>query len=87
MAGVLSLAAAGDAGVCRLLRDLGRALGRSLADFWVYLAPDGIVLDGLLGRASAPALIGASSGRWLGATGQPGSKQVKQRTMGTNGWP
>ncbi|HEY1643087.1 MAG TPA: ROK family transcriptional regulator [Streptosporangiaceae bacterium] len=60
MADVLSLAAAGDAGVCRLLRDLGRTLGRSLADLCVYLAPDGIVLDGLLGSASAPVIEGIS---------------------------
>jgi predicted NBD/HSP70 family sugar kinase len=58
MADVLSLAASGDAGVCRLLRDLGRTVGRSLADFCVYLAPDGIVLDGLLGSASAPVIEG-----------------------------
>jgi predicted NBD/HSP70 family sugar kinase len=58
MADVLSLAAGGDAGVCRLLRDLGRTIGRSLADFCVYLAPDGIVLDGLLGSASVPVIDG-----------------------------
>jgi predicted NBD/HSP70 family sugar kinase len=60
MADVLSLAASGDAGVCRLLRDLGRTLGRSLADCCVYLAPDGIVLDGLLGSASEPVIEGIS---------------------------
>jgi predicted NBD/HSP70 family sugar kinase len=50
---VLSLAADGDAGVWRLLRDLGRTIGRFLADFCVYVAPDGIVLDGLLQNAGA----------------------------------
>jgi predicted NBD/HSP70 family sugar kinase len=58
MADVLSLAADGDAGVWRLLRDLGRTIGRSLADFCVYLAPDGIVLDGLLQNAGAPVIDG-----------------------------
>jgi predicted NBD/HSP70 family sugar kinase len=58
MADVLSLAADGDAGVCRLLRDLGRTIGRSLADFCVYVAPDGIVLDGLLKNAGAPVIDG-----------------------------
>ncbi len=58
MADVLSLAADGDAGVLRLLSDLGRTIGRSLADFCVYVAPDGIVLDGLLHNAGAPVIDG-----------------------------
>jgi predicted NBD/HSP70 family sugar kinase len=58
MADVLSLAADGDASVLRLLRDLGRTIGRSLADFCVYVAPDGIVLDGLLQNAGAPVIDG-----------------------------
>ncbi len=48
----------GDAGVTRLLRDLGRTIGRSLADFCVYLAPDGIVIDGLLRNAGIPVIDG-----------------------------
>ena len=58
MADVLALAAEGDAGVTRLLRDLGRTIGRSLADFCVYLAPDGVVIDGLLRNASIPVIDG-----------------------------
>jgi predicted NBD/HSP70 family sugar kinase len=58
MADVLALAAQGDAGVTRLLRDLGRTIGRSLADFCVYLAPDGIVIDGLLRNAGVPVIDG-----------------------------
>ena len=58
MADVLALAAQGDAGVTRLLRDLGRTIGRSLADFCVYLAPDGIVVDGLLRNAGVPVIDG-----------------------------
>jgi predicted NBD/HSP70 family sugar kinase len=58
MADVLAFAASGDASVWRLLRDLGRTIGRSLADFCVYLAPDGIVLDGLLQNASVPVIDG-----------------------------
>jgi predicted NBD/HSP70 family sugar kinase len=60
MADVLALAGQGDAGVNRLLRDLGRAIGRSLADFCVYLAPDGIVIDGLLRNAGIPVIDGIS---------------------------
>jgi predicted NBD/HSP70 family sugar kinase len=58
MADVLSLAADRDAGVWRLLRDLGRTIGRSLADFCVYVAPDGLVLDGILQNAGAPVIDG-----------------------------
>jgi predicted NBD/HSP70 family sugar kinase len=58
MADVLALAAQGDAGVTRLLRDLGRTIGRTLADFCVYLAPDGVVIDGLLKNASIPVIDG-----------------------------
>ena len=58
MADVLSLAAAGDPSVTRLLRDLGRTIGRSLADFCVYVAPDGVVLDGLLQNAAASVIDG-----------------------------
>jgi predicted NBD/HSP70 family sugar kinase len=58
MAEVLSLAADRDTGAWRLLRDLGRTIGRSLADFCVYLAPDGVVLEGILENAGAPLIDG-----------------------------
>lgn len=58
MADVLALATDQDSGVCRLLRDLGRTLGRSLADFCVYVAPDGIILDGVLENAVGPVIDG-----------------------------
>ena len=58
IADVLALAARRDAGVWRVLRDLGRTLGRSLADFCVYVAPDGIVVDGMLESAAAPVIEG-----------------------------
>ncbi|HUZ24973.1 MAG TPA: ROK family transcriptional regulator [Streptosporangiaceae bacterium] len=58
MEDVLAIAMDGDAGVWRVLRDLGRTIGRSLADFCVYVAPDGIILDGILRHASAPVIEG-----------------------------
>jgi predicted NBD/HSP70 family sugar kinase len=58
IADILALAARRDAGVWRVLRDLGRTLGRSLADFCVYVAPDGIVVDGMLESAAAPVIEG-----------------------------
>jgi predicted NBD/HSP70 family sugar kinase len=74
MADVLSLAADGDAGVWRLLRDLGRTIGRSLADFCVYVAPDGIVLDGLLQNAGAPVIDGIKEMLHLSAPPAIGSQ-------------
>ena len=47
-----SLAAHGDAGVRRILTDLGRTIGRPLADLAVLLNPDLIVIDGALGDAA-----------------------------------
>lgn len=61
MKDVLRLSSQGDAGVNRVLGDLGRTLGRSLADMCVYLNPDGIVVDGLLDTASAPVIAGIRS--------------------------
>lgn len=49
MAEVIALAAGGDAAVVRVLTDVGRAVGRSLATFCAYMNPDGVVLDGELG--------------------------------------
>jgi len=47
-----SLAAHGDTGVRRILTDLGRTIGRPLADLAVLLNPDAIVIDGALGPAA-----------------------------------
>lgn len=49
---VLALAAAGEPGPRRILHDLGRTLGRALADFCTLLNPSAIVIDGGLGAAS-----------------------------------
>ena len=48
---LLSLAAGGDPGPRRMLDDLGRTLGRALADFTTLLNPSAIVIDGGLGAA------------------------------------
>jgi predicted NBD/HSP70 family sugar kinase len=44
--------------VCRILTDLGRTVGRPLADFALLLNPDAIVIDGALGAAAAPVVAG-----------------------------
>lgn len=55
---VLALADSRDPGVLRVLGDLGRLLGRSLADACVYLNPSQIIVDGLLGGATDPVIDG-----------------------------
>jgi predicted NBD/HSP70 family sugar kinase len=55
---VLDLAERGDPGVHRVLTDLGRTLGRSLADLCVYLNPAAIIVDGMLGSAAEPVIEG-----------------------------
>lgn len=49
---LLELAAAGEAGPVRVLRDVGRVLGRPLADLCTLLNPSMLVLDGSLGPAA-----------------------------------
>jgi predicted NBD/HSP70 family sugar kinase len=53
-----TLAQHGDIGVCRILADLGRTVGRPLADLAVLLNPDAIVIDGALGAAATPVVAG-----------------------------
>jgi predicted NBD/HSP70 family sugar kinase len=55
---VLTLAEQGDPGVQRVLSDLGRTIGRSLADLCVYLNPAAIIVDGMLGSAAEPVIAG-----------------------------
>jgi predicted NBD/HSP70 family sugar kinase len=55
---MLSLAADGDAGMTRLLRDLGRTVGRPLADACTMLNPEAIIVDGIAGAAGRPIIDG-----------------------------
>jgi predicted NBD/HSP70 family sugar kinase len=48
---MLALATDGDLGMIRLLRDLGRNVGRPLADICTMLNPEAIVVDGAAGEA------------------------------------
>jgi predicted NBD/HSP70 family sugar kinase len=56
--GMLALAADGDVGVQRVIKDAGRAVGRALADLCNSLNPDAIVVGGDLSGAGAPLLDG-----------------------------
>ncbi len=53
-----SLTTEGDVGVLRLLTDMGRAIGRPLADLAAVLNPDAIVVDATLGSATQPVVDG-----------------------------
>jgi predicted NBD/HSP70 family sugar kinase len=55
---MLALAADGDVGMTRLLRDLGRAVGRPLADTCTMLNPEAIIVDGIAGAAGQPIIDG-----------------------------
>jgi predicted NBD/HSP70 family sugar kinase len=55
---MLSLAARGDLGMGRLLRDLGRSVGRPLADICTMLNPEVIVVDGAAGEAGRHIIEG-----------------------------
>jgi predicted NBD/HSP70 family sugar kinase len=50
---LLAMAARGDAGPARILTDLGRVVGRPIADVCSVLNPGVIVVDGRLGAAAA----------------------------------
>jgi predicted NBD/HSP70 family sugar kinase len=55
---VLDLAAAGEAGPRRVLGDLGRAIGRPLADFATLFNPAAVVVDRSLGPAVVDVIAG-----------------------------
>jgi predicted NBD/HSP70 family sugar kinase len=58
VAEVLSMAADRDPGVRRAFADLGRAVGRPLADLCTMLDPAAVVVDGSLGAAAEPVMAG-----------------------------
>jgi predicted NBD/HSP70 family sugar kinase len=58
VAEVLALAAEREPGVRRVFADLGRTVGRPLADLCTMLDPAVVVVDGSLGAATAPVIDG-----------------------------
>lgn len=58
LADVIRLAGLGEAGTQRILSDAGRRIGRTLADVCMMLSPEAIVVDGMLGAAARPFLVG-----------------------------
>lgn len=57
---VLRLAAAGEPGPTRVLREVGRSLGRPLADLCTFLNPAVLVLDAALGAAGRHVQAGVA---------------------------
>ncbi|MBO0868926.1 MAG: ROK family transcriptional regulator [Micromonosporaceae bacterium] len=55
---MLAMAADGDTGMARLLHDLGRSVGRPLADACTMLNPEVIVVDGAAGTAGRHIIAG-----------------------------
>jgi predicted NBD/HSP70 family sugar kinase len=57
-ADVIALAVEREPAVVRILSELGRTIGRVLADLSILLDPEGIVLDGMLYGAAEPVIAG-----------------------------
>lgn len=55
---IRDLAASGAAGPVRVLKDLGRTIGRPLADVCTFVNPSAVLLDASLGAAGAPIADG-----------------------------
>jgi predicted NBD/HSP70 family sugar kinase len=55
---VLGLADADEPAPVRVLREVGRTLGRTLADLCTFLNPGALILDGALGGAGRHVLVG-----------------------------
>ncbi len=82
---MLSLAEAGDIGLQRLLVDLGRSIGRPLADACTLLNPDLFVLDGSIGPAGDHIFNGITEA--IGRYATPATSaaaRVVRGVLGTN---
>ncbi len=82
-ASMLSLAEAGDVGLQRLLGDLGRSIGRPLADACTLLNPDLFVLDGSIGPAGEHIFRGITE--TIDRYGNPATSTAARVVMGTLG--
>jgi predicted NBD/HSP70 family sugar kinase len=82
---MLSLAEAGDIGLQRLLVDLGRSIGRPLADACTLLNPDLFVLDGSIGPAGDHVFNGITEaiGRFA-APATSAAARVVRGVLGTS---
>jgi predicted NBD/HSP70 family sugar kinase len=80
---MLELAAGGDVGVQRVIKDAGRAIGRALADLCNSLNPDTIVVGGDLSGAGAPLLEGIRES--IDRYSQPGTARAVELMPGLLG--
>jgi predicted NBD/HSP70 family sugar kinase/biotin operon repressor len=83
VSGMLQLAADGDVGVQRVIKDAGRAVGRALADLCNSLNPDAIVVGGDLSGAGAPLLDGIRES--IDRYAQPGAARAVEVMPGLLG--
>jgi predicted NBD/HSP70 family sugar kinase len=82
---VLRLADADEPAPARVLREVGRALGRPLADLCTFLNPDVLILDGALGGAGRHVLSGlAEQIERFCAPAVAASLSVVQGTLGAD---
>lgn len=90
MSDVMTLAAAGDIGVTRVLQDYGRSAATALAGFVGFFEPQMIVVDAALGIASAPVVAGVAERLalqvqpmvWDGITVVAGELDMHSQLMG-----
>jgi predicted NBD/HSP70 family sugar kinase len=82
-ASVLRLAATGDIGLQRVLADVGRAIGRPLADLCTMLNPSTVVLDGSVGPAGVHILRGLTDA--IERYASPAMAAAATVTLGTLG--
>ena len=57
-ADLLNFTRHGEAGTFRIVADAGRRVGRVLADLCTMLSPEAVIVDGMLGAATAPFITG-----------------------------
>ncbi|MBU2664223.1 ROK family protein [Actinoplanes bogorensis] len=60
-AGLAGLAATGNAGAARILHDIGRTIGRPLAQLCTFLDPATVIVDDTIGAAAEPIAAGLRS--------------------------
>jgi predicted NBD/HSP70 family sugar kinase len=80
---MLRLAADGDTGMRRILGDLGRSVGRPLADVCTMLNPDAIIVDGAVGEAAPYIMDGITEA--VARHAAPATSEAVHIIAGTTG--
>ncbi|MGZ4461321.1 MAG: ROK family protein, partial [Gaiellaceae bacterium] len=80
---LLARAEQGDGGSRRILRDLGRTIGRPLADLCTVLNPAAVIVDGALGPAGGHVVSGVRE--TIDRFAAPAAADAVQIALGTLG--